>query len=65
MKEKPMEQGIHRRKLRLGRMETTKKLERLQECNLNCLFSRSLIFRLAGRSDGLWTGFVLLSRAFF
>lgn len=42
-----------------------KKLKRLQGCNLNCLLSRGLIFRLAVRSNGLWVGFVLLSRAFF
>lgn len=65
IRNKPMEQGIYWGKLRLGRMETRKKLKRLQGCNLNCLFSRSLIFRLAVRSNSLWAGFVLLSRAFF
>ena len=45
-----MEQGLEWQKLRLGRMETRKKLKWLQGCNLNCLFSRGLIFRLAVRS---------------
>ena len=63
-------QGIYRWKLRLGRMETRRmetrrKLKRLQGCNLDGLFSRGLIFRLAVRSNSLWAGFALLSYAFF
>ena len=48
---KPMEQGIYWPNLRLGCMETRKKLKRLQRCNLNCFIQR---FDISSSSKIKW-----------